>query len=129
MNRYGTPFFARACAAAALALLFSTFAIFPGCSDDDSEPPYARVKIVQPLNGQTVRDSTVRIVATLEKNCGCSARMEFWVDGTHLGSDFVPDYIFDWRIDTVRGEHTIMARGVVEGKAEGRDSVRVTVNP
>jgi hypothetical protein len=100
-----------------------------GCSEDSStEAPYVHVTITQPADSAVLRDSVVRVLTTLEKNCGCSAYVQFWVDGRLREADFVPDYSYDWDVHDLRGEHVLMARGVVEGKAEGRDSIRVTID-
>ena len=100
-----------------------------GCSEDSStEAPYVRVTITQPADSAVLRDSVVRVLTTLEKNCGCSAYVQFWVDGTLREADFVPEYSYDWDVHDLHGEHVLMARGVVEGKAEGRDSIRVIID-
>ncbi|MBL0176956.1 MAG: hypothetical protein IPP94_17140 [Ignavibacteria bacterium] len=85
--------------------------------------------ITQPLDSAVVRDSVLRVLISLDKNCGCQARAEFWIDGAHVFSDFIPDYSYDWDISGITGQHWIKVRGVVEGRAEGSDSVLVTINP
>ena len=112
--------------------LFLFACTLAGCSDDstsNTEPPYVRVKILQPDNGQVVRDTLLRVITSLDKNCGCTARVEFFVDGNFITSDYTPAYYFDWNIRDVKGSHIIRARGIVEGQAEGSDSVSVTINP
>lgn len=104
--------------------------IAAGCSEDIvNEPDYVRVDILQPEDGQTVRDSVLRVITSLEKNCGCVARVEFSIDGILAAVDSTPAYYFDWNIREVHGVHEIIARGVVEGRAEGSDTIRVTINP
>ena len=102
-----------------------------GCTDDAivNEPPYVHVKILQPDSGQIIRDSVLRVITSLDKNCGCVARVDFSIDGLIIATDDTPAYFFDWDIRNVHGQHTITVHGIVEGRAEGRDSVRVTINP
>ena len=100
------------------------------CNEDIvNDPDYVRVKILQPENGQTVRDSVLRVIISLEKNCGCAARVEFFVDSVLVALDDTPVYSFDWDIRAVTGLHTVVARGSVPGRAEGSDTVRVLINP
>jgi hypothetical protein len=115
----------------ALAAIVAVTILLAACDSNttSSDPPYVRVHITQPLDSAVVRDSVLRVLITLDKNCGCQARAEFWIDGAHVFSDFVPDYSYDWDISRVTGPHWIKARGVVEGRAEGSDSVLVTINP
>jgi hypothetical protein len=101
-----------------------------GCQEDIvNEPDYVRVEFLQPENGQTVRDSVLRVIISLEKNCGCVAHAEFFVDDSLYVTDDTPAYYFDWDIRKVTGEHRLVVHGYVIGRAEGRDTVRVTINP
>jgi len=98
-----------------------------GSDPSASDPPFVHVKITQPKNGDTLQTNLVRIMTDLEKNCGCSARVEYSIDGVLTLTDFTPAYSFDWYVQDSTGTYTITARGVVEGKAEGLDSVIVTI--
>ena len=118
-----------------IVLLFSMLAVpaiflLSGCDDESSsEASWVHTSIRQPADGAVIRDSTLRILADVTRNCGCQARAEFWIDGRHVFTDFLADYSYDWDLRGVSGPHTILVRGVVEGKAEESDSVRVTINP
>ena len=83
--------------------------------------------IVQPASNALISDTTVRIIASVTRNCGCLAQVEFWIDGTHVFTDFLADYSYDWDVRGLSGEHLIVVRGIVPGKAEDSDSLRVTL--
>ena len=112
---------------AVLGLL--SFLLFACDESSSSEPSWVKTRITQPSAGAVIHDLTLRILADVTRNCGCQARAEFWIDGMHVFTDFLADYSYDWDIRGLRGSHLILVRGVVEGKAEGSDSLWVTLNP
>ncbi|MBI5647911.1 MAG: Ig-like domain-containing protein [Ignavibacteriae bacterium] len=111
-------------AATTLLLAF----IVAACDEDTpTETPWVKTVITQPLAGEVISDSTVRIIASVTRNCGCLAQAEFWIDGNHLFTDFLADYSYDWDVRGLSGEHLIVVRGIVPGKAEDSDSLRITL--
>lgn len=114
------------CTLIALALaLFST----QGCDDAASPPTEISVRITQPVDSSTVRDTVLRVLTEVSSNCGCQAYVEFHVDGVHQYSDYLPFYHFDWNIRDLAGWHTIATRVVVANRGDAWDSVRVLLNP
>lgn len=110
-----------------LALVFLAFVVASCDEDTPTEAPWVKTVITQPLAGEVISDSTVRIIASVTRNCGCLAQAEFWIDGNHLFTDFLADYSYDWDVRGLSGEHLIVVRGIVPGKAEDSDSLRITL--
>jgi len=112
-----------------LALLSASAVHWTACDDVPIEPRRVQATVTAPLDGAVITDSVLQVRVEITKNCGCLVQCEFYVDGEHRFTDFVPDYSWDWDIRGVTGEHTVVARGVIVGSVEGSDTVRVTVNP
>ncbi len=104
-------------------------ALVTSCTDSaTSEGNYVRVRITQPVTGAVVTDSLVRVLTDVVSNCGCSAVVDFYLDGEKMHFDALPQYSWDWHTSTTpEGVHVIVAHAIVYGKAEGRDSIRVEV--
>lgn len=107
-----------------LLLLYSA-----GCEESTSPDTEISVRITQPADSQVVRDSVLRIITEISKNCGCQAHVEFHIDGVHQYSDYLPYYSYDWDIRDVTGMHVIKTRVVVTNRGDAWDSVRVFINP
>lgn len=114
-----------------LLLLLVTAACALASCDSESpvEPSYVRVTILSPVSGTTVGDSTLHVTTDVERNCGCSVYVEFHLDSTLIASSFAPPYDAYLPLAGYSGEHLLIARAVVTGKAEGRDTVRITIRP
>jgi hypothetical protein len=100
-----------------------------GCDDAASPPTEISVRITQPVDSSTVRDTVLRVLTEVSSNCGCQAYVEFHIDGVHQYSDYLPFYHFDWNIRDLSGWHSIATRVVVANRGEAWDSVRVLLNP
>ncbi len=107
-----------------LALFTST-----GCDDTTSPPTEISVRITQPTDSSTIRDTVLRILTEISSNCGCQAYVEFHIDGVHQYSDYLPFYHYDWNIRDLEGWHTIATRVVVTNRGDAWDSVRVLLTP
>jgi hypothetical protein len=66
------------------------------------------VTLTAPFNGTTVAEPVV-IKATATDSDGTIGRVEFYCDGSLLGSDLTAPYQFDWRSISL-GSHTLTAR-------------------
>lgn len=100
-----------------------------GCEESTSPDTEISVRITQPTDSQVVRDTVLRILTEISKNCGCQAHVEFHIDGVHQYSDYLPYYSYDWDIRDVTGMHVIKTRVVVTNRGNAWDSVRVFINP
>lgn len=107
------------------AVLLSGFAA--GCDDAASPEEPLRITITQPADSQVVSGSVLRILTETSSSCGCSAHVEFYVDGVHMYSHYQPFYYYDWNIAGLTGEHLILAKLVVTDRGEVSDSVRVFI--
>ncbi|MDT8323859.1 MAG: hypothetical protein RRA94_07110 [Bacteroidota bacterium] len=111
-------------------LLLAALLITSTACDDAASPPTAiSVRITQPTDSSTVRDTVLRILTEVSSNCGCQAHVEFHLDGVHHYSDYLPFYHFDWDIRNLSGWHTIVTRVVVANRGDAWDTVRVLLNP
>lgn len=99
------------------------------CEDTPVDPPFVHVAITSPVNGSIVGDSLLHVTTTIERNCGCSVYVEFSLDSTLVASSFAPPYDTWLPLTGRSGEHLLIARAVVSGKAEDRDTIRITIRP
>ena len=100
---------------------------FFGCSDSSSPDTKTWISITQPADGAVISDSVVRIITEISTDCGCQAHVEFYIDGSHVSSDFLPVYSFDWDVRGLSGEFDISARVVVNSSNDAWDSIRVSI--
>ncbi len=113
--------------------LFSVLAVLliccctVACDDAASPEEPIRITITQPADSQVVSGSVLRILTETSSSCGCSAHVEFYVDGVHMYSHYQPFYYYDWSITGLSGEHLILAKLVVTDRGEASDSVRVFI--
>lgn len=113
-----------------LPLLLAALACFvAACDETTVEPAYVHVSITSPADRAIVGDSLLHVTTTVERNCGCSVYVEFSLDSTLVASSFSPPYDTWIPLAGRSGEHLLIARAVVSGKAEGRDTVRITIRP
>ena len=95
---------------------------------DPDEEDYIHISFRQPKNGDTLKDTTYRIIVDSEQNCGCYSYAEFYIDDKLVYYDDVK--VFDYLLDCVdfQGDHTIKVHAAVPNKVETWDSVRVTID-
>ena len=110
-------------------LLASIVWMLPACDDSASPDTEISIRITQPTDSSTVRDSVLRILTEVSSNCGCQAHVEYYIDGAHEYSDYLPFFSYDWDIRNRSGWYTIAARVVVNNRGDAWDSLRVHVNP
>lgn len=103
--------------------------VVSACEDTPVDPPFVHVAITSPSDGSIVGDSLLHVTTTIERNCGCSVYVEFSLDSTLVASSFSPPYDTWLPLTGRAGEHLLIARAVVSGKAENRDTVRITIRP
>jgi Bacterial Ig domain len=86
------------------------------------------VTITEPEGGDTVSGSSVTIAATAVDD-GSVAKVEFFVDGTLVGTDTVSPYAISWDSTGVSDAgHSILAKATDDAGKTGTDSITVTVN-
>ncbi len=114
-----------------LSLTLLLLCSLASCSDETTQQPnYVTVSITQPTDGQVLTDSLVRVLTTMKSNCGCSAKVDFYVDSVLHDADYVPEYSCDITLrEYPPGPHRIIAHAVVFGKAEDRDTITVDFQP
>lgn len=114
---------------ACILLATGMILVTTACEDSASPPTEISIRITQPTDSSTIRDSVLRILADVSSGCGCQAHVEFYVDGVHQYSDYLPFYHFDWNTRDRSGWYRIATRVVVPDRGEAWDSVRVLINP
>lgn len=101
--------------------------LFAACEEDPSPVIPPAIRITQPADSAILRGTVVRIMTETSSQCGCNARVEFYIDGVHVYSHYQPFYYFDWNILGLEGEHVIRTRFVVRDTEEANDSIRVFI--
>lgn len=114
-------------AAVFLFPLAACLLLFTACEDDASPAIPPTIRITQPADSAILHDTVVRIMTETSSQCGCNARVEFYIDGVHTYSHYQPFYYFDWNIRGLEGEHVIRTRFVVRDTEEANDSIRVFI--
>lgn len=83
------------------------------------------VKITSPVTGSSLTTGdTVSIAATAADSDGTVSGVEFFVDGTSIGSDTTSPYAKSWKVAS--GSHTIKAVATDDKGATGQSTVTVT---
>ena len=111
-------------------LLFVSALLLASCDNNSTNPSndYIHPKFVQPTEGQIITDSTYRLIVDADQNCGCTSYTEFYIDDTLVYTDYIREFDYLMNCADWQGKRTIMAHSVVPGKAEGYDSVHVTID-
>ena len=74
------------------------------------------IHITQPDDSARISAEIVRILTETSSGCGCNARVEFYIDGTHTYTSYQPFYYFDWNVRGLEGELVIRTRFVVRDR-------------
>lgn len=114
-------------AAAMLLPLAVVLLILVACEEDPAPVLPPAISITQPADSAVLHGTVVRILTETSSQCGCDARVEFFIDGVHVYSHYQPFYYFDWDIRGLEGEHVIRTRFVVRETQEANDSIRVFI--
>lgn len=114
-------------AAALLLPLAVVLLLLPACEEDPAPVVPPTIRITQPADSALLQGTVVRIMTETSSQCGCDARVEFYIDGVHVYSHYQPFYFFDWDIRGLEGEHVVRTRFVVRETEEANDSIRVFI--
>ncbi|MBR9976951.1 MAG: hypothetical protein KFH87_02580 [Bacteroidetes bacterium] len=115
----------RVSASLSLALLFAMM-LHSACDSGTAPIVPPSLRITQPVDSQVVNASVLRILTETSSQCGCDSYVEFYINGVHTYTDYLPFFYFDWDIRGLSGEYLISAR-LVEDYDDASDTVRVFI--
>jgi formylglycine-generating enzyme required for sulfatase activity len=99
-----------------LSLLIILLIFNSGCIDnnpisiDTTDTKAPTVSILYPVNNSTIKsDTTYTVIADANDNKGVSF-IDFYIDGSKVGSDSSSPYQYSWNTTGKAGDHSIMAK-------------------